>query len=110
MKLHPRNLSSGDKGTWMGSCCRALGLRRLSNASWDSNVGMAAAQALCGRILDGGLITGKYQARLNELNYSKTCLKWPLKKDQKFVFKTNYRLMQAKSIAECSKGSILQYF
>ena len=25
-------------------------------------------------------------------------------------FKTNYRLMQIKSIAECSKGSILQYF
>ena len=26
------------------------------------------------------------------------------------VFKTNYRLMQVKSNAECSKGSILQYF
>ena len=26
------------------------------------------------------------------------------------VFKTNYRSMQVKSIAECSKGSILQYF
>ena len=26
------------------------------------------------------------------------------------VFKTNYRLMQVKIIAECSKGSILQYF
>ena len=25
-------------------------------------------------------------------------------------FKTNYRLMQVKSIAECSKASILQYF
>ena len=25
-------------------------------------------------------------------------------------FKTNHRLMQVKSIAECSKGSILQYF
>ena len=32
-------------------------------------------------------------------------------KDQKLVFKTmNYPLMQVKSIAECSKGSILQYF
>ena len=40
-------------------------------------------------------------------------------KDQKWVFNTNYRLMQVKSIAEClhvksiaecSKGSILQYF
>ena len=26
------------------------------------------------------------------------------------VFKTNYGLIQVKSIAECSKGSILQYF
>ena len=31
-------------------------------------------------------------------------------KDQKLVFKTNYALMQVKSIAECSKRSILQYF
>ena len=38
-------------------------------------------------------------------------LKRPLSKSQnKCFFKTNYRLMQAKSIAECSKGSILQYF
>ena len=35
--------------------------------------------------------------------YSKTCLKWPLKKKTKnWFFKTNYRLMQVKSIAECS--------
>ena len=32
------------------------------------------------------------------------------KRRQKLVFKTDYRLMQVKSIAECSKGSILQYF
>ena len=39
-----------------------------------------------------------------------TSLKQPhSKKGQKWVFKTNYRLMQVKSIAECSKGSILQY-
>ena len=31
-------------------------------------------------------------------------------KRPKICFKTNYRLMQVKSIAECSKGSILQYF
>ena len=31
-------------------------------------------------------------------------------KDQKLVFKTNYLLMQVKSIAEFCKGSILQYF
>ena len=42
--------------------------------------------------------------------YSKTCLKRPLEEDQKLLFKTAYRLMQVKSIAECSKGSILQYF
>ena len=32
------------------------------------------------------------------------------KRTQKLVFKTDYCLMQVKSIAECSKGSILQYF
>ena len=42
--------------------------------------------------------------------YSKTCLERPLKKKLKLVFKTDYHLMQVKSIAECSKGSILQYF
>ena len=31
-------------------------------------------------------------------------------KDPKLVFKAQYRLMQVKSIAECSKVSILQYF
>ena len=41
---------------------------------------------------------------------SKTCVKWSFQKDQKMVFKTNYRLMQVKSIAECSLWSILQYF
>ena len=44
------------------------------------------------------------------LLYSKTCLKQALKKDQKLIFKTDYRLMLVKSIAECSKGSILQCF
>ena len=44
------------------------------------------------------------------VRYSKTCLKRPLMKKTKMVFKTDYRLMQVKSIAECSKGSTLQYF
>ena len=42
--------------------------------------------------------------------YSKTCVQRPYSKNQKLVFKTNYRLMQVKSIAGCSQGSILQYF
>ena len=32
------------------------------------------------------------------------------KSKRKLVFKSNYGIMQVKSIAECSKGSILQYF
>ena len=32
------------------------------------------------------------------------------KRRSKIIFKTNYRLMQVIYIAECSKGSILQYF
>ena len=42
---------------------------------------------------------------------SNICVKEPLsKKDQKLLFKTNYCLMQVKSIAECTNRSILQYF
>ena len=42
--------------------------------------------------------------------YSNTCVKRPLSKRQKKMFyKTNYGLMHVKGIAECSKGSILQY-
>ena len=47
---------------------------------------------------------------LNKIIYSKTCAKRSLSKRPKMVFKTDYRLMQVKSIAECSKGSILKYF
>ena len=39
--------------------------------------------------------------------YSKTCVKRPLSKRPKLVFKTNYCLMQVKSIAECSKDSAI---
>ena len=42
--------------------------------------------------------------------YSKTSLMQPLKKKTKIVFTTDFRLMQVKSIAKCSRGSILQYF
>ena len=41
---------------------------------------------------------------------SKTCAKWPLSKRPKIGLQDKLRLMQVKSIAECSKGSILQYF
>ena len=44
------------------------------------------------------------------LLYSKTCLKWPLKKEQKLVSKIDYRLMQVKSIAECSKRAFCNTF
>ena len=42
--------------------------------------------------------------------YSKTCLKQPLKKDKAKILLTNGSLMKVKSIAECSPWSILQYF
>ena len=41
-----------------------------------------------------------------QIQYSKTCVKWPLSKRPKVVFKNKYRLMQVRSTAEC----ILQYF
>ena len=45
----------------------------------------------------------------NELSTVKPVLNDHSQKDKKLVFKTNYPLMQVKSIAESSKGSILQY-
>ena len=47
---------------------------------------------------------------LHCIMYTKTCLKRPLKIDKTKIFKTNGSLMKVKSIAECSMGSILQYF
>ena len=46
----------------------------------------------------------------DNVKYSKTCLNSHSQKDLNLFFKTNYCLMQVNSIAECSKGSILQYF
>ena len=44
-----------------------------------------------------------YNSSISFIGYSKTCLKRPLKKKRlKLGFKTDYRLMQVKSIAECS--------
>ena len=51
-----------------------------------------------------------YCELLSHTMYSKTCLKPLTKRRSKLVFKTEYRLMHVKSIAECSKGSILKYF
>ena len=47
------------------------------------------------------------------LQYRKICVKQPLSKKKKWVFKADYCLMQVKSIAECSKmehSSILLTF
>ena len=50
------------------------------------------------------------ESSLVTVNTVKPVLSGHSKRRPKFNFKTNYRLMQVKSIAECSKGSILQYF
>ena len=48
---------------------------------------------------------------LEQLPYTvKPVLSGHSKITPKLVFKAHYRLMQVKSIAECSEGSILQYF
>ena len=54
----------------------------------------------------------KHKSRFNRTwfkLYSKACLRQPLKKNDKTCFKTDYRLMQVKSITKCPKGTILQY-
>ena len=55
-------------------------------------------------------LTESLRTPKNGCQYSKTCLKQPLKKDKTKIFITNGSLMKVKRIAECSKGSILQYF
>ena len=47
---------------------------------------------------------------VNDASTEKNVKNGHSQKDQKLFFKTNYCSMQVKSIAECSKGSILQYF
>ena len=42
--------------------------------------------------------------------YSKTCLKQPLKRDNTKVLKTNGSLMKVESIAECSLGAFCNTF
>ena len=48
--------------------------------------------------------------QLNKIFTVKPVLSGNSKRTPKMVFNTNCRLMQFKSIAECSKRSILQYF
>ena len=48
--------------------------------------------------------------KFNDRNYSKTCVKGPLKIDKTKILMTNGSLMKVESNAECSKGGILQYF
>ena len=45
-----------------------------------------------------------------EIQYTGTCVKRQLLKIPKIGLKTNYRLMQVKSIAECSHSAILSAF
>ena len=57
------------------------------------------------------VLGGKELKKLNVYMYNKyniitlSCSKTCLKYDQNLVFKTDYHLMQVKSIAECSKGA-----
>ena len=56
---------------------------------------------------NGDYHSGYVQAKGNTV---KPVLSGHSKRTSKLVFKTDYRLMKVQSIAECSKGSILQYF
>ena len=61
--------------------------------------------------LTASLQTKKKQKVHVGCQYSRTCLKQPLKKRQnKYLNKKNGTLMKVERIAECSPWSILQYF
>ena len=53
-------------------------------------------------VVEAASVTNKY--------YSQTCLKQKLKRRQVFFFKTGNRLIQVKSIAECSRGAFCNTF
>ena len=57
-------------------------------------------------------LTSQIGYPLNSIVHSKTCLKRPLNKRQKIVcfIKTDYRIMQVKSIAECSQEAFCNTF
>ena len=51
-----------------------------------------------------------FPMHIHTISTVKSVLNNHSQKDKNLVFETNYCLMQIKSIAACSKGSILQYF
>ena len=61
---------------WLFSCCRSKLLSKHNKSGFN-------------------------MVKITTLMYSKSCLKRPLKRRPKLVFKTNYCIMQVKSITEC---------
>ena len=84
--------------------------KHLQSVRWfGSRSGPTHCQSWSGSKLFENIISRKQKSTLAR-EYSKTCGKRPLVKMTKNWFSIDYRLMQVKSIAECSKGSILKYF
>ena len=79
----------------------------LIRGSLTSLLFLRRAHQVCSCVLDcGQQFVGKTSFKL-QLNLCKTAT---LKRPQNCFFMTNYRLLQVKRIAECSKERILQYF
>ena len=80
-------------------------LRHLSMGLFLSMCGLAAIGIMAGVCCLIFNIINKNRRYFAPIS-SKTCVKRPLSKDQKLVFKTNYHLMQVKNIAECSPYTV----
>ena len=108
--MHKQEISQTPNVHTLESVERAnyLGVTLSEDLSWTPHVDNTAAKAL--RTL-GFLRRNMFHCTdsVRERTYSKTFVKRPFSK-RPLVFKTNYRLMRVKSIAKCSKRSILQYF
>lgn len=61
MMVQEKNLSSGEAGVCCDGPCwsSGVGVSKVSKPLWDKTVGMAAAQALWGRILDAMFKAGR---------------------------------------------------
>ena len=94
-------------------------LPKLFGALWKIPLVLKGAviQTLCALELNALAIpvfvlfcTYQHLNRKNNVIYSKTCLKRALKKKTKIVFEDRLSLNAGQRIAQCSNGSILQYF
>ena len=91
------------------SCRLNLDIAEGSLVAVVGSVGTGKSSLLQAILGEMEKTSGSVTVKVNNITV-KPVLRGLSKRRPKLVFKIDYCLMQVKSIAECSKGSILQYF